>query len=741
MPQGQNFLLGKGDRLTEEIVHPRRNRGDKSHPYTVARARKDLIPRLRDTVRHIEELPAEACPADYAVCAMALHPTYIAKSYFPHKLFRSLGLQAVGSRPRRLEPRATVRSIGEGPVDTIELFVAGERKAFSAFLNQMDAKIRAKSAMEEIRYFEDIRHFKPGDRLKQPRSDSRDPLMEIVLHLTHPDGIVLSSFQHYLTALGASIDLSRHSEVGGLSFISARVPSAVLSEMERFSFLRVARGMPCLRTIQPILRMASRPDSFACTLPDGGPVNPQARVALFDGGVPPSADLDRWVTAKRAHGVGTAHPDALAHGMAVTSAVLFGSLTHDEVQSVPPAHVDHYQVIDEDTDPGEDSYVVLDRIMGILSQNSYDLVNLSLGPELPVDDDEIDRWTAEFDQHLAQGDTLLTIAAGNGGQHDAQLEYNRIQVPADAVNAVSVGAADSSGPLWRRAPYSSIGPGRSPGIVKPDVVAFGGAADEPFWVLAPRAARLAVPCTGTSFSAPDVLRKAATVRAHYGDTLRPLAIKALLVHRADQNGLDQTEVGWGKVPSSLGELVVCEDGTVTVVYQGQLQPGKYLRAPIPTPAETIPGNVSITATFCFACETDPEHTPSYTRSGLDIQFRPHDQKPSGQYTKTDGFFQPSYMYTPEIDRRCLGHKWETVLHRQKSKRGSSLSNPEFNIHYNARKGGAPHGAARAIPYALIVTLQSRHMLDIYSRTFQRYQTILEVLRPQVSLPVRIATQP
>ena len=56
------------------------------------------------------------------------------------------------------------------------------------------------------------------------------------------------------------------------------------------------------------------------------------------------------------------------------------------------------------------------------------------------------------------------------------------------MNALAVGAADDTGTGWARAPYSAIGPGRSPGVVKPDLMAFGGnPAAKYFHVLAPTA--------------------------------------------------------------------------------------------------------------------------------------------------------------------------------------------------------------------------------------------------------------
>lgn len=71
----------------------------------------------------------------------------------------------------------------------------------------------------------------------------------------------------------------------------------------------------------------------------------------------------------------------------------------------------------------------------------------------------------------------MTVAVGNDGAHGQN--RGRIQPPADAVNAFAVGASGGSHEKAGRASYSCLGPGRSPGVVKPDAIAFGEAKGSP----------------------------------------------------------------------------------------------------------------------------------------------------------------------------------------------------------------------------------------------------------------------
>ena len=91
----QNFLLGRGERLTENVT-VRSGGGPKLAPYTFDEARGRLTPMLGRAVRALDELPDDACPRDQAVLSITLNPEYIAKSYFPMELLRDVGMDVVG---------------------------------------------------------------------------------------------------------------------------------------------------------------------------------------------------------------------------------------------------------------------------------------------------------------------------------------------------------------------------------------------------------------------------------------------------------------------------------------------------------------------------------------------------------------------------------------------------------------------------------------------------------------------
>ena len=194
------------------------------------------------------------------------------------------------------------------------------------------------------------------------------------------------------------------------------------------------------------------------------------------------------------------------------------------------------------------------------------------------------------------------------------------------------------------------------------------------------------------------------------------------------------------MPTALKDFVICPEGTARIAYQGELAPGQFVRARIPIPKKPLSGNVTIRATFCYATETDPDHPGNYTRSGLEIVFRPHDAKfdPKAEdptNPKSDEFFQLKDFST-EQELRKDAHKWETTLHREKAKRGSSLQNTVFDIHYNARLQGGRSAATKKMRYALVITVESPRTKDLYDQIVRRYPTQIRPLLPVIQIPIR-----
>src|SRR5204863_2704807 len=127
------------------------------------------------------------CPQDECVAAVTLHPAYIAKSFFPLGLFRALGLEPVGSRPREVipdkgarKPTAAQKKEGVQPTSpTADLFVAGKRHAFRRWSQGVSDWQPTREGAAELIRVEDVRFLTPAERIKPMRSKTDAPLLEV----------------------------------------------------------------------------------------------------------------------------------------------------------------------------------------------------------------------------------------------------------------------------------------------------------------------------------------------------------------------------------------------------------------------------------------------------------------------------------------------------------------------------------------------------------------------------------
>lgn len=739
MAENRKYLFGKGEQLSYN-VDVTRSGGSKNPPYTYDETIQRTSSFLNAVIEAFDALPDQACPRGRAVASVSIHPRFISKSDFPTELFRSAGVHAIGGKTENVIP--TAWGINDPPESAVTdtYYVAGEREAFRQWSRNIRHWNPESNEVQQLQTIEKIYVPTRAERFKnQSYVDSGPGVYEVVLH-SEDDESILDTFYSFAEKNQIVPIKNRVRFAGNVIFVPVEAQeSSSIDEIADFSFLRAVRKMPALRTFRPpVLRsdFVSIPK-----LPDQGKFLDEKRIAIFDGGVSDNSPLLPWINRIDPVSIGAPINDALAHGEQVTSAFLFGHLTPETEVKPPYSIVDHIRVIDADSGANSDYelYDVLNRILSQLDSvtEPYELVNLSLGPDLPIEDDDITAWTAELDQRASSGQTLFVSAAGNSGYRDATAKLNRIQPPSDGVNLLAVGACTSPNQDWERCGYSSIGPGRTPGVAKPDGVAFGGCFDHPFGVIDSLNQVGLCGTYGTSFSAPLVLRSAAGLSTLTRSELQPLAIRALLVHTSEASTAPQQEIGWGRFLSDPLEIISCEDTEITILYQGELPLKQFLRAPIPIGDVDLSGNVELTATLVIAPEVDPAFANAYTRAGLEVVFRPNINKIKNErqaHATSESFFSDKNLYkAAEYKLRADGHKWEPCLKAKRTKRGNTLSSPCFDIYYHTRHEARTDEDANPIPYVFIVTLKAHAVSNLYDATLEAYSEILSPIEPLIDI--------
>ncbi len=742
------YLIGNGEKLTSETGYRGGGGGKDKWPYSLVEATERLQPRLQRVVTAVNALPATACPDNQAVAMLTLHPEALAKTHFPSGLLAGVGLRAVGCRGRTIKPekwsytRKANQSLQER---TIELYVAGPREKFQKLAQLLASNSGGPLGYEQLCRVEDFRplsDLNAEGRIATDIPSSGVVALEAGVHITDSaEPGLTDAFLKFVSELGGEAFRNLVIQVPGVAFIPLRIARSALDRLSQFAFLRTVRSPARLRMLpaQALTRSVGTP----FVLPVTAPLNPAIRVAVLDGGLPQNHGLPH-TQHYPAPGVGAPHTAYSEHGTMVTGALLWGVLNDLEHTPTPVASVDHFRVLDT-ADTGSDdfhAYRVLRRVQDVIEAGPHDIFNLSLGPDIPCDDGEVHPWTSTLDTLAADGTRLIVAAAGNNGHLPGPLD--RIQVPGDGVNCLCVGSADSQLALWGRAEFSPKGPGRRPGVTKPDLVAYGGSGREPLKVILQKGSGYVLTDQmGTSFSAILTTRSAAALRSFFSANLHPLTLKALLIHTAVQDGNHVAEVGWGRI-IPITDLVECPPATARVIYQGELPPKGILRVPIPVPQD-IRAPLDITATLCFASEVRASDPLNYTNSGVEIRFRPHSERfridqEDGEETEsleTDPFFSDGHAST-EGERRVRGQKWETVMHATKRITDmNELLNPVFDLHLVPRIGGKDDDTPKRVRYSLVVSVAAPAHPDLYEKVLKEFPRLQALTPVVVSTNVRI----
>lgn len=718
-----NLLLGNGQALVGPTAWPLPV-GKKAEVYSIQEARAHLHPQLELFAQQAADVPPAAAARGEVVGKVLVHPEYLAKSHFPAGVLRSAGLRTLGTRSRMVQPRHRLRKRKpDEPMLTAELLVAGGPAAFE-YLDRLLMNSPAIGVRRDLSRIEDITMMAAADRVRAIRPfEDGTVLLEAVLHASAADSDIIRTFGKWAGQCNGEADLRRAISVEGLTFLPVRLPKENVQALGAFSHVRVLRSVAALRSHEGGLRSAGQ--RIVLPRQSAEAVTDEFRVAVFDGGLGVTvAGVQEYTWPRTAK----TSAEYLDHGAAVTSALMFGPVPPGAAV-LPQAYapVDHYRVATPHDERDPEMFDAVNRICEVLDRGEHRFVNISLAPASPVEDDDVHLWTSVLEPRLAAGSVLAVVAAGNSGEHT--FPESRIQVPADMVNGLAVGsAAAPAGPVVRAA-HSSVGPGRSPGLVKPDGLAWGDAV--PLYNLRVGGTIVA---EGSSFAAPLALR-AAVGAAALAHGVTPAIARALAIHTTERSSkAGQSEIGHGRFCLDPLDLVTCGDREAMVVYEGQLEPGRPVGAALPWPDGDVFGKVRVRATLLFHTAVDVAHPINYTRAGIEARLR------RSEGGNTVSFFSKAKLYgQSEQELRADAHKWETVLSKEIGLNADTLDDPMLELVYRARDEGLPisNASLEPLPYVLVVTVSAIAEPDFYNRVRQRYPVLLPVrLRAGVVLPTR-----
>ncbi len=259
-------------------------------------------------------------------------------------------------------------------------------------------------------------------------------------------------------------------------------------------------------------------------------------VAVLDTGIDAThPDLVDQIDDKVSFVPGEDTSDVHGHGTHVGSTIVgTGAASNGDFRGVAPgADLIVGKVLANDGF-GQHSWIIAG--MQWAAQSGADIVNMSLGDELPSDG--TDPLSMAVDALTAQHGTLFVIASGNRGPET-------ISTPGAAASALTVGAVDKQD---RLASFTSTGPIFKTGAIKPDISAPGVAINAARSQQMTTGSGLYRSISGTSMATPHVAGAAAILAQRHPDWT-PLQLKNALMSSSKGLAASLTpyQVGNGRV--------------------------------------------------------------------------------------------------------------------------------------------------------------------------------------------------
>lgn len=741
--------------------------GEKLMKFSYEEARDFVLSDIAKTKTTLRNMPTSQRLPNEVVVGLVMQPEFSAKSYYPDSLFdlgaEKFGLKEIGSRIYKNEV-----SDDQKASSSKMFFVRATEESLTKFENQLSRGINlTKSFQEDIRKISSINILEGNEQMLGFPSEWENGKIEAVLHPFDVDKQrAINHFIEKIVNAGVSRDdIKFKTYSSGITFVSFDATKDILE---------VVNGYNPLRTVHP-LKMREFSAFYRGTTVPNGPQPPVFKtkspivVGVIDGGIDTTNPYVQNYVESEFSVTGSPIADFVEHGTQVTGAVLFGALnkySSTDIIPEPKVSAKNFGVLSTNSvDP--DLYEAIDAIEKIVpNHNNIKVYNLSIGPQGPILDDSISRFTYSCDLLSRTHNVLFCVAVGNDGDLPG---YDRIQSPADSVNSLSIGSYTTRKGEKVRAPYSSIGPGREGCKMKPDVLAFGGCDQHPIHLVSSEIGKK-VWNMGTSFASPIVAGIAGRLIGESNKVIDSLIAKALIIHATSTEKTHTYETGHGFIPDEYETIASCADKSYTLIYQGEIESGKYAEYLIPWEDSIKDGSVTFKWTVAVLTDVDELSSDDYTSNTVEVTFYPHQSKymfrnvnkqlldgvkkdtevvdvianpERANYLAANGWVQstfpktdsPTAQYKTESELRA-NLKWDSLDTRSMTKKANSVSSPIFHIHALGR-GSRTEG--KKVKFALILTVTApKAKIDLYSRILNIYNALIPIqLKSVVDIDVNI----
>jgi hypothetical protein len=273
------------------------------------------------------------------------------------------------------------------------------------------------------------------------------------------------------------------------------------------------------------------------------------------------------------------------------------------------------------------------------------IFNFSINFRGLVKNDAYSFAASQIDRISKKYDVIFVISAGNLSGIDFRAKWpsqlaitsdiDRLQQPAEAITAITVGAINPPGfdEHIHGAPtvYSRRGPGVAMGI-KPDLVHYGGFSSQTSvpGVLTLNSFNKIMNEGGTSFAAPLIAKTLASIEHKLNKRVSRNALVAMLIHHSDfpcslsdkeiTTPIKRRFVGFG-TPITSDNMLITDDHSITILFEGTLQKSEIAEFEFNWPKSLVndEGKCLGSATLTLAYEpvTNSKFGAEYCRVNVD----------------------------------------------------------------------------------------------------------------------------
>jgi hypothetical protein len=350
----------------------------------------------------------------------------------------------------------------------------------------------------------------------------------------------------------------------------------------------------------PYFELAISPEPYNTSLEVKNP-NPEEsypRVGILDSGVELIPHLAPWFDRKEQNVANLADEDIRhRHGTSVAGIVNYGDeLQGERWTGTIPSLITSCVVNTDERAARISEEEMVEHIRTAIAQNpDVKVWNLSQGSTIEIRDDEFSDFAVAIDELQKEYQVLICKSAGNVRPEEP--DSLRITQGADSVMSLVVGSIahvkvmPEDAEVGKRSPFSRVGLGPS-GITKPDLVHYGGNMSTGVYSFSEVGYQTNA-FRGTSHATPRVTALASNIALCIDKQFDPLMVRALLIHSAGYQNLDELEnddirreLGFGK-PAVLDDILYNDPDEFTMVMEPQFADRDYQIQDIPFPEELV----------------------------------------------------------------------------------------------------------------------------------------------------------